>query len=205
MNWTARSARIAVFVVALAAAGVLPAACSAQDSEDRTQKRTHSEKVTIDPARIRVDDGDTVTIEWAQGDVERIRILGIDTPETRHVEHNLPYPQPWGHEARGFAMGAFASATKVELLRASMMDPYGRTLGYLFINDVNYSVMVVMARLAVETVSHYGDNGLPKESEEVLAAAKLAGPVAFEPPHVFRRRMRDVAEWMKKEGRYPTN
>ena len=43
-------------------------------------------------------------------------------------------------------------------------------------------MLVVQAQLAAETVSHYGDNGLPKESAEVLAAAKAAGPVPFEPP-----------------------
>lgn len=199
--------RAATTLLLLGATLLLAPAAMAQDTVDssRVQKRTHSKKVAVDPAKIRVDDGDTVAIEWEEGDVERIRILGIDTPETQHVQHNLPYAQPFGDEARGFAMGAFAAATKVELKRASMIDPYGRTLGYLFINDVNYSVMVVGARLAIETVSHYGDNGMPQESAEVLAAAKLAGPVAFEPPHVFRRRMREVSGWMREQGFFSEN
>ena len=88
----------------------------------------------------------------------------------------------------------------MELLRASTIDPYGRTLGYLFLNGRNYSVLVVQARLSAETVTFYGDNGLPNEAAEVLAAAKTAGPVPFEPPHVFRGRMRDVSKWMKENG-----
>ena len=157
-------------------------------------------RVPVDPSRIQVDDGDTVVIRWSKDDLEIVRILGIDTPETRHLEHNLPYAQSFGPEARAFAQGAFAAATQVELLRASTVDPYGRSLGYLFLNGRNYSVLVVQARLSAETVTFYGDNGLPNEAAEVLAAAKTAGPVPFEPPHVFRGRMRDVSKWMKEKG-----
>ena len=164
------------------------------------QPRPHSMRVPVDPSRIQVDDGDTVVIRWSKDDHEIVRILGIDTPETRHLEHNLPYAQSFGPEARGFAQGAFAAATQVELLRASTVDPYGRSLGYLFLNGRNYSVLVVRARLSAETVTFYGDNGLPTEAAEVLAAAKTAGPLPFEPPHVFRGRMRDVSKWMKEKG-----
>ena len=74
----------------------------------------------------------------------------------------------------------------------STLDPFGRTLAYLFINGRNYSVMVIKARYSGETVSHYGDNGLPKEAAEVMAAAKEAGAsrLPFEPPHLYRARMR---------------
>jgi micrococcal nuclease len=164
------------------------------------QTRPHSMRVPVDPARIQVDDGDTVVIRWSKDDLETVRILGIDTPETRHLEHDLPYAQSFGPEARAFGQGAFAAATQVELLRASTIDPYGRSLAYLFLNGRNYSVLVVRARLSAETVTFYGDNGLPNEAAEVLAAAKTAGPVPFEPPHVFRGRMRDVSRWMKEKG-----
>jgi hypothetical protein len=39
----------------------------------------------------------------------------------------------------------------------------------------------------------------------VLAAAKRAGPLPFEPPGAFRARMRDVSRWMKERGLYPAN
>jgi endonuclease YncB( thermonuclease family) len=195
------------------AAALLPAAALAQAAappraprpaeprpEPKPQLRPHGLRVPVDPARIQVDDGDTVVVRWSKDDVETVRILGIDTPETRHLEHDLPYAQPFGPEARGYAQGAFATATSVELLRSSTLDPYGRTLGYLFLNGRNYSVLVVQARLAAESVTFYGDNGLPKEAAEVLAAAKEAGPLPFEPPHVFRARMRDVSRWMKEKG-----
>ncbi len=171
----------------------------------KPQPRPHGQRVPVDPALVRVDDGDTVNIRWKEGDEEIVRILGIDTPETRHLEHNIPYDQAFGTEARAFGQGAFAAATQVELLRAETLDPYGRTLGYLFINGRNYSVLAIRAGLAEESVTHFGDNGLPKQAAEVLAAAKSVGPTPFEPPHFFRRRMGDVSKYMKAEGTYPSH
>lgn len=169
--------------------------------EPKAQPRASKVRVEVPVENVRVDDGDTVVIEWKDGDEEIIRILGIDSPETQHVEHDIPYDQPFGREAYGFAQGAFGLATRVELLRSDTLDPYGRTLGYLFVNGKNYSAAIVAARLAVESVSFYGDNGLPEPAQEVLAAAEAAGPVPFEPPHQYRRRMKEVSEHSRSMGR----
>jgi len=190
----------ALAFVAVLSSGHALGQAAAPRPDPKPQTRAHSTRVPVDPARILVDDGDTVVIRWSRDDLETVRVLGIDTPETRHVEHDIPYAQPFGPEARAFAQGAFATATTVELLRARTLDPYGRTLGYLFLNGRNYSVLVVAARLAAESVTFYGDNGLPREAAAVLVAAKSAGPLPFEPPHAFRSRMRDVSQWMKEKG-----
>jgi endonuclease YncB( thermonuclease family) len=159
--------------------------------------------VAVPPDLIRVDDGDTAVIEWPGGDRETVRILGIDTPETQHLPHDLPFDQPFGREALGFARGAFAIADRVELIRSDALDPYGRSLGYFYLNGKNYSALVVAFGLAVETVSFYGDNGLPGPAAEVTAAVQKAGPVPFEPPHQYRKRMREVTKHMKEAGTYP--
>jgi endonuclease YncB( thermonuclease family) len=169
------------------------------------QPRPHAARVAVSPAQLQVDDGDTVVIRWAPSDAEQVRILGIDTPETRHVEHDLPYDQAFGLEAQAFARGAFAAAERIELRRTATLDPFGRSLGYLWIDGRNYSVMVVAARLAEESITRYGDNGLPQEAAEVMAAARKAGPLPFESPATFRARMRDVSRWMKENGTYPAH
>lgn len=165
--------------------------------QDRTQKRPAKVRVEVPIEKVRVDDGDTIDIDWGPGDTETVRILGIDTPETQHVPHNIPYDQPFGREALGFARGVFAATDKVEVLRADMMDPYGRSLAYVFVDGKNYSVLVVRAALAAESVSHYGDNGFPAEAQAVIDAAQSAGPLPFEPPFEYRQRMRKVSDWMK--------
>ncbi len=163
----------------------------------KPQPRPNGQRVKVDPKLVTVDDGDTVSIHWGENDDEIVRILGIDSPETRHDEHNIPMDQAFGLEARAFAMGAFSAATEVELLRCSTLDPYARTLGYLFINGKNYSLMIVNAHLAEESVTRYGDNGLPAEASEVLKAARAAGPTPFEPPGLFRNRMRELTTFRK--------
>lgn len=169
----------------------------------KPQPRPHGTRVTIDPAAIEIDDGDTFMVREAGGTAEMVRILGIDSPETRHLEHDLPFAQSFGEEARAFAIGVFAVATRVELLRAATVDPYGRTLAYVFVNGSNYSLLIIRARLAQETITQYGDNGFPAEAAAVSSAARQAGPLPFEPPSQFRLRMRDVTCWMKERGIYP--
>lgn len=167
------------------------------------QSRPHGQRVVVPIEAVRIDDGDTLKIVWADNDEEVVRILGIDTPETRHDEHDIPFDQPFGREAAAFTRGVFAMAEKVELLRAATVDPYGRTLGYVYVNGKNFSTTILRAGLAVESVSAFGDNGFPQQAAECLEAAKAAGPVPFEPPHFFRKRMRAVAERMRADGLLP--
>ncbi len=169
----------------------------------KPQSRPSGSRIKVDVSAITVDDGDTVTIRWGEKDEEIVRILGIDTPETRHDAHNIPVDQPYGPEARAFARGALATATEVELLRCATVDPYDRTLGYLFINGKNYSLLVLKARLAEESVTRYGDNGFPEIAAEVQAVAKAAGPLPFESPGIFRNRMRPLSAWMREHGEMP--
>ena len=180
---------LCILVAVLAARG-LPSA--AEDAEG----------VVVPRERIAFDDGDSFAIRWPEG-IEVVRILGIDAPEVQHLEHDLPYAQPFGERAAGFLEGCLAVADEVRLLRSGERDAYGRTLGYLLVDGRNYAALIVAARLAVETVSHYGDNGMPARAAEVTAAAKTAGPVAFEPPYRYRQRMREVAAWMRENGTYP--
>jgi endonuclease YncB( thermonuclease family) len=164
-------------------------------AESQPQPRTSMEKVDVPLELIRVGDGDTIVIDWpTEGEGERIRILGIDTPETQNPAHNLPYDQSFGPVATGFAKGAFAAAQSVQLLRAASTDGYGRTLGYVFIDGINYSTLILKAGLAVETVTHYGDNGFPEDSAEILSAVDGLPPGPFEAPYLFRLRMREVSE-----------
>jgi micrococcal nuclease len=166
------------------------------------QPRTHGQRIAVARETVRVDDGDTVVIAWPDGE-ETVRILGIDAPETQHATHDIPYAQAFGPEARAFAQGAIAASTRIELLRGATLDPYGRTLGYVFIGSRNYSVLIVQAHLAEEDVSRYGDNGFPKEGAEVLSAAREAGPAPFESPAAYRERMRAFSRWRKEHGQSP--
>src|SRR5271170_3293236 len=104
---------IGLALVAVATGGVaMTRAQQAQTKEQapaaKPQPRLHGQRVKVDPAAITVEDGDGVIIRWGDKDDEIVRILGIDTPEVRRLEHNLPYDQPFGLEAKAFGQGAFA-------------------------------------------------------------------------------------------------
>lgn len=76
-----------------------------------------------------VFDGDTIEVEIG-GVTERVRLLGIDTPETK-VE-NAP-PECFGLEATAFTRSLLPNGTKVRLERDVVArDDFGRLLAYVF-------------------------------------------------------------------------
>jgi len=159
-------------------------------SETKLQPQLAHRRIPVPMEWIEIDDGDTFSIWWPE-DVETVRILGIDTAE---VAHDIPKmdDQPYGPDARGFMQGVLAMANKIEIERADCLDKYDRTLAYVFMgDDQNYSVLVVEAHLAFETVTKYGDNGFPEYASEVLEASDaVVMPYFEETPSQFRKRMR---------------
>jgi micrococcal nuclease len=77
---------------------------------------------------VQVVDGDTVDVEF--GDTrERVRLIGIDTPETK--KPNTPI-ECWGPEASAHTAGLLPPGTAVRIERDVVgRDDYGRLLGYV--------------------------------------------------------------------------
>jgi micrococcal nuclease len=79
-----------------------------------------------------VVDGDTVDIEIA-GAEERVRLIGINTPET-HTDTGAP--ECYGPEAFAFTRSLVPVGTEVRLVRDVVgRDDYGRLLAYVFRRD----------------------------------------------------------------------
>ncbi|NCV47777.1 MAG: nuclease, partial [Actinobacteria bacterium] len=75
-------------------------------------------------------DGDTLRADIA-GVRETIRLIGVDTPETKHPTKRA---QCYGPEATQFLAALLPPGTRVRIERdAEARDPYGRLLLYLFI------------------------------------------------------------------------
>lgn len=76
-----------------------------------------------------VIDGDTVDVRLATGP-ERVRLIGIDTPETVHPERP---PECYGPEASARTRQLLPPGTVVRLERdAEARDHFGRLLAYVF-------------------------------------------------------------------------
>lgn len=80
-----------------------------------------------------VVDGDTVDLRLPDGSTGRVRLLGIDTPET--VKPNTPV-QCYGPEASARTKALLPQGTGVLVQRdAEARDRYGRLLAYLWRGD----------------------------------------------------------------------
>ncbi|MBK6855184.1 MAG: thermonuclease family protein [Microthrixaceae bacterium] len=78
----------------------------------------------------RVTDGDTLTLSFSGAGVERVRLLGIDTPET--VKPNSPV-ECFGPEASARTKHLLPPGTEVLVQRdTEARDRYGRLLVYLW-------------------------------------------------------------------------
>jgi micrococcal nuclease len=77
---------------------------------------------------VHVVDGDTIDVEIG-GRTERVRLIGIDTPETKRP--NSPV-ECWGPEASAFTASLLPVGTVVRIERDIVgRDDYGRLLGYV--------------------------------------------------------------------------
>lgn len=82
----------------------------------------------------RVVDGDTVVVRDEHGVEQRVRLIGVDAPESVHPTQTV---ECFGREASA-ALTAFLEGKLVTLLFDStqgMLDQYDRTLAYIFLED----------------------------------------------------------------------
>lgn len=83
---------------------------------------------------IKVADGDTLTI-LVDGAKERIRLVGIDTPEKKQV--------PWGPRASAFTQKlVMGKEVRVET-DVEPRDRYGRVLGYVYVGKTFVNLELV--------------------------------------------------------------
>lgn len=87
-----------------------------------------------------IADGDTAYFNPGFLANDRIRFVGIDTPETH------PVVEPWGLEAKAFTTQVLTSANTIYLQSDPILgarDSYGRSLGYIWVDGVllNYELI----------------------------------------------------------------
>lgn len=81
-----------------------------------------------------VVDGDTIDVEIGGRD-ERVRLIGIDTPETK--KPNTPI-ECWGPEASAFTASLLPEGIEIRIERDIVgRDDYGRLLGYVHLSDAS--------------------------------------------------------------------
>ena len=99
-----------------------------EDSNSTSGNTTSSDNSNISSELykvVRVVDGDTLIIDY-NGTEERVRLIGVDTPESVHPD-----------EEKNTEFGTTASNFSKELLTDKQeRDQYGRILAYVYLDDV---------------------------------------------------------------------
>ncbi len=124
-------ARVTGCVLACALALALSACASdTSDSGDSTSDAGRPLDLKLREALVtKVVDGDTVHVRlMGSGRKEKIRLIGVDTPEsTNEIE-------PYGPEASAYAKGKLDGTTVYLETDAELRDRYGRLLAYLWMS-----------------------------------------------------------------------
>ena len=162
-------------------AGLVVQACGTSEAQPPTA-----------PTVAEVIDGDTIVIDF-DGNLETVRLLGIDTPET--VDPNRPV-QCFGQEASDYLAELISPGTELRVERDQQArDRFGRLLVYVFRASDNAFINLELLRHGYADLAIYAPNDSYRPLlEHGEASAKTAqaglweacgGPdVALDPPPV---------------------
>lgn len=78
----------------------------------------------------RVVDGDTVIVDFPTGERERVRLIGVNTPETVHPKKPVEY---YGKEASDFTKRELTGKRVWLQMDVQVRDRYQRALGYVWL------------------------------------------------------------------------
>ncbi len=145
--------KVKICVTALACFAMAGCADS-RNGGANTNSARKSDTVTV----VEVIDGDTIDIRIG-GRTEHVRLIGIDTPETKHPRKPV---QCYGHEASAFTTAALPVGTQVRIERdVEARDTYDRLLAYIFRLSDDMFINLQLARqgyarvLAIEPNTAY--------------------------------------------------
>lgn len=86
-----------------------------------------------------VADGDTIYVKLRDGTKDKIRLVGIDTPEVKHGKRGKD--EPGGQEAKKFVMErCLEKMVFLDIDDESPIDYYGRTLALVYPANTSYKV-----------------------------------------------------------------
>ncbi len=156
-----------------------------------------SHALTLTGKVVKVADGDTLTI-LVDGQKERIRLVGIDTPEKK---------QPvWGPAAKDFTTRlAMGKTVRVET-DVEERDRYGRVLGYVYVGKTFLNLELVRQGYAMlytspPNVAHT-DAFLAAQREARAAGRNIwnAKTGLTETPYEFRHKGKKAPKKIQQEG-----
>lgn len=126
---------------------------------------TGQDRVAADVRRV--VDGDTLLLR----DGTRVRLIGVDTPETKR--ENYPV-EPWGPEASEFTRKWIGQGDVVLEFDGERYDNYGRLLAHVYVGDVCLNVELLRQGLARALYRHPYSNAMKDRFRAAENEAKRA-------------------------------
>jgi endonuclease YncB( thermonuclease family) len=156
-----------------------PATGNAGDHAIKSTRIIQSDDAKILKGKVvSITDGDTVTVYTGQGKPIKLRLEGIDAPESK---------QDFGDASKRHLSGLVFSKNVV--IHSTGKDRYGRTLGVLHVSDKNVNAMMIRDGFAWHYKQYSSDPELADAEQSARAARRglwsMANPVA---PWEFRRK-----------------
>ncbi len=146
---------------------MLLVACTSQPSAGGTP--TTSGVLTPNAVLLYVSDGDTIGVT-IDGVEERVRLIGIDTPETKKPDTPV---ECFGPEASAFTESLLPDGTELYLERdAEARDPYDRLLAYVYRTSDGMFVNLEIIRQGFARPLTIAPNST--HADEFVAAARAA-------------------------------
>ena len=139
-----------------------------------------SSQLAVSATVTRVIDGDTVDVRLSDGSTDRVRLLGVDTPEIQSANKPGEYGgianeqclRQWGFAAKDYANNLLAEKSVSLVLDPIAGDrgTYGRLLAYVEIDGYGFSKLLVeygFARAATEWSSSRVSSYLPYQEAAI--------------------------------------
>jgi len=156
---------------------------------------SHAAIRTVTGTVTKVSDGDTIHLTTAEQTKLRVRLYGIDAPETVKINNHtgqVSKPgQPYGEESwRALESKIMGKQVKLDILD---IDKYRRMVGMIWLNDRNINLEMVRegyAEAFIEYLKEPHKTEFLKAEREARSAKKGIWSLPdYERPREFRKRL----------------
>lgn len=151
---------------------------------------------TVTGTVTKVSDGDSIQITTAQQTKLKVRLYGIDAPETDKINYdtgkvNKP-GQPYGEESwKALKDKIMGKKVKVDIIE---FDKYRRSVCMVWLNDRNITLEMVREGYAEAFIEYlkppYREQFLEAEKEARLYKRGIWSLLDYERPRAFRKRLK---------------
>lgn len=146
-------ALVLLLLVAGCVGGTVPTADSQSPPGDPQGVSPHNPDDTAWTGTVvRVVDGDTMEVRFPNGEVDTVRLLGVDTPETSaestspdefegipETDAGRAYLRAWGVEASAFAESELAGEEVTVMTGGDRRGGYGRLLAVIYVDGEDFN------------------------------------------------------------------